>query len=381
MPSTKSPRVLVVVVGTTRAWELCWESVSTNLLDELDADLALCLGDRDQGPNPFYERAKYIWETHEPDDWAEAYDEAAGDSSWRALLRPGDHLFGGITSTEHPQPGLAALVVYVRYFLKQCLDREGITKQYDWVILTRSDFLWPIPHPDVRLLSDRRIYTFDGEQYGGLAFRHLIIPRRHADRVLSLYDAVFDDAERLADRLDRWRMVMDWWILNLERFQLARMCDLGLWRELRFLGYVPFTVRARGGPTAWSIGTFDDELGAFVKYPLERQRSQIARRFIPDGDAWDRYLAPVRGSVVRWRLRRAYRRRELYDRPFPVSAAPRRGYRWTKLGLLDVVDRGRRAQVPVGRALRRLPGASALLDARIRRIEGRVESPADSAAD
>jgi hypothetical protein len=61
--------------------------------------------------------------------------------------------------------------------------------------------------------------------------------------------------------------------------------------------------------------------------------------------------------------------------------APQRGYRWAKLGVLDVVERGRRAQVPVGRALRRLPGASALLDARIRRLEGRVEATGDSAAD
>jgi hypothetical protein len=368
MADAKQPSVLVVVTGTTRAWELCWESISTNVLDELDADLALCLGDRDQGPNPFYERAKYRWETHEPDDWAEAYDEAAGGSNWRALLRPGDHLLGGVTSTEHPQPGLNALVIYVRHFLRECLQREGLLEKYDWVILTRSDFLWPIPHPNPRDLSDRHIYSFDGEQYGGLAFRHLIIPRRHADRLLSIYEPIFSDPERLADRLDRWRMVMDWWILNIERFHLARLSDLGLWRKLRLLGYAPFLVRPPGGPTAWSVGYLDEKEGFYVKYPAERMRSEITRRFIPDGDAWGRYLSPVRGALVRWRLRRAYRRRELYDRPFPISSAPRRAYRWARLGSLDVVDRGRRAQVPVGRALRRVPGVSQLLDARLRRI-------------
>src|SRR5690242_17532713 len=145
MPETEQPRALVLVVGTTRAWEHCWESLAANVLDELGADLALCTTDRDPRPNPLYERAKFAWEAEEPDDWAEVYDREVGDSSWRRLLRPHDQLFGGIRDTEHPQPGMMALLIYMRCFLKQCLEGSGLIDAYEWLIWTRSDFLWPLP--------------------------------------------------------------------------------------------------------------------------------------------------------------------------------------------------------------------------------------------
>jgi hypothetical protein len=360
----------VVVVGTTRAWELSWESFAANVLDELGADLALCVGDRDRDnrPNPFYERAKFVWEAHEPDDWAEAYDDAVGDSSWRALLRPHDQLFGGIRDTAHPQPGVGALIVYMRRFLKECLEQSDITERYDWLILTRSDFLWPIAHPPLRHLSGRRIYVFDGEHWGGVCGRHLIVPRRLARRLLSAYDPVFDDPERLALRLDRWRWAAEWPVINLERFQAIRLKELRLWRKLRFLPYVPFTVRAPAGPTGWSIGIFDERLGCYVKYPAERERSQITSELIGDQAAWRTYLAPIRGAPARRRVKRAYLARGLHERPVPLREVLGRTYRrarwaWMARGLLR-----RRAEIPVGRALRCLPGVPALLDARLRRI-------------
>ena len=227
MRTGKDPKVLVAVAGTTRAWELCWDGFASHVLDELGADLALCTGDRDPRPIPFYERAKYTWSFEQPDDWADVYDRVVGDPSWRALLRPGDHLLGGVRSTEHPQPGVGALVIYMRWLLKQSLVRSRLIAEYDWLILTRSDFLWELPHPRLRHLSERRVYTFDGEHYGGISLRHLIAPRRHAERLLSLYDPVFTEPERLRRRLDRRCTVEGWYFMNLEEFHAARLKELG----------------------------------------------------------------------------------------------------------------------------------------------------------
>jgi hypothetical protein len=390
MPISKEPRILVAVVGTTRAWELCWESFSSNVLDELGADLALCVGDRDHRPNPFYERAKFVWETHEPDDWAEAYDRAAGDSSWRALVRPGDLLLGGIRDTERPQPGIGALVIYMRWFLKKSLEGAGILRDYDWLVLTRSDFLWPVPHPHPRNLSRRRIYVLDGEQYGGICGRHLIVPRRLVERVLSVYDPVFTDAERLRRRLERRSEAAGWEWWNLERFQAARFKELGLLRRLTYLPYLPFTVRAPDGATGWSVGVYDGRLGFNVKYPTERERSEIARRFIRDQDSWRKHLGPIRGAAARRKLRSAYRERGLYERPFQVRERARRELAEARESVREARQRGRerahrarvgaselrmRAEVRIGRGLRRLPGVSPLLDARIRRIQRRSPAP------
>src|SRR5436190_9260847 len=207
MRETKRPSALVAIVGTTRAWELCWESFAANVLDELGADLALCTGDRDERPNPLYDRAKFVWQVDEPDDWAKAYDRAAGDSSWRGLLKPHDQLFGGIRDTAYPQPGMVALLIYMRWSLAAHLESSGLLDEYEWLIWTRSDFLWPVPHPDLRYLSSRRLHVFDGEHYGGVCCRHVVVPRRLVRRFLRMYEPVFRDPEELAERLERWRAV------------------------------------------------------------------------------------------------------------------------------------------------------------------------------
>ena len=344
MPELKT---LVAVVGTTRAWELTWESFSANVLDELGADLALCIGDRDERPNPFYERAKHVWTVEEPDDWADAYDLAVGDSRWRALLRRGDHLLGGVRGT-HPQPGAGALTIYMRWSLKRSLEGAGLIGDYDWLVLTRSDFVWPLPHPDPRLLSERHIYAFDGEQWGGICGRHLVVHRHFAERLLGVYDPVFTDPVGLRGQLDRASVAAGWKLVNLERFQAARFRELGLMRRLRYLPYVPFIVRAPGGPTGWKTGVLDDERGFYVKYPSERERSEITRGFIRGRDSWRRYLAPARGAAARLRLRRAYRERGLYERPFPLREAPLRTYRLARwrLGRADLRTRLAEHQAP-----------------------------------
>jgi hypothetical protein len=284
----------------------------------------------------------------------------------------------------------------MRWFLKCSLEQSGLIRSYDWLVLTRSDFLWPLPHPDPGLLSERRIYAFDGEQWGGVCGRHLVVHRRLAGRLLSLYDPVFADPARLRRRLDRDSVAAGWTLMNLERLQAARLKELGLLRRLSYLPYVPFIVLAPGGPTGWKTGVFDEQLGFNVKYPPERERSEITSRFISGRDSWRRYLAPVRGAPARLRLRRAYRDRGLHERPFPLPEAPLRAYRllrWRLSRLRDrwrrspfrerlsrlrpstMPERRRRAEVRVGRRLRRLPGASPLLDARLRRIERRATRP------
>ena len=351
-------RALVIVLGQTRAWELTFEGFASNVLDPLRADLALCTG-RDDGPNPFYERAKFVWRLDEPDDLGELYDGAVGDSSWRVLLRPDDLVFGGVEDADNPPEPRGTrqgLLVYLRWFLKASLERAGIADAYDWLVVTRSDFLWPAPHPELRHLSNRHIYVLDGEHWGGVCDRHFIVPRRHISPFLEVPDPIFTDPVGLSRMLDRRMVAEGWAFLNIERFLAARLRELGLWPYVRFLPYVPFTVRAEGESTTWTVGVYDDALGLYVKYPAERERSEISRSFVRDQESWGRYLAPVSGALSRWRLIRAYRERGLYERPFSRREAHLRVGRRLRLGKL----------------LRKAPGMAPLLDARLRRIHRRA---------
>lgn len=371
MGGPQRDRVLVAIVAETRAWELTAESLYSNVLDVLDADLALCVGDH-ESPNPLYERAKFVWRTPEPDDLGELYDRKAGGRDWRLLLTPGAQLLGGIEDPKIKEIGSGAIVLYFRQFLAESIERAGIVDDYDWLIVTRSDLLWPIPHPSTRYLSSLRIYALDGEGYGGVGDRHLIVPRRYVKRFLEVPDPVFSDPEGLKRELDRISVAQDWPVLNPERFLVARLKALGLWWHVRFLPYVPYAVRAPGGSTRWSEGQFDQERAFYVKYPTELERSRIAQRFVSDQQSWGRYLAPFRGLGRRRELRAAYRERDLHERPFPLSQVHLRARR--RLRRFALTQRGRlhRLAVGAGGRLRRVPGIALLLDARIRRIRRRA---------
>jgi hypothetical protein len=362
-------RVLVAVMAETRAWELTAESFFSNVIEPLGADLALCVGDH-EGTNPFYERAKFVWRTAEPDDWAELYDRKVGSSRWRALLMPGGQL---LTGTDDPEAeGSGAIVHYFRQFLAESIERQGIADQYDWLIVTRSDLLWPIPHPGTRHLSNRHIYALDGEGYGGIGDRHLIVPRRLVGRFLEVSDPMFTDPDELRKNLDRHRAARGWPILNPERFLAARFVDLGLWRHTRFLPYLPYAVRPPGGSTRWSEGVFDDELGFYVKYPNERERSRVARRFIHNEEGWERFLSPIRGARMRRALRAAYLERGLHERPFVLRDIHPGVADRLRVVARRQEERNHRVAAGMGRQLRRIPGLSHLLDARLRHIRRRA---------
>ena len=69
---------LVIVLSETRAHELTFDSFKKNVIDELNADLCICIGttsDYDYN-NSFYKLAKYKFLYNEPDDFGDAFEYA-----------------------------------------------------------------------------------------------------------------------------------------------------------------------------------------------------------------------------------------------------------------------------------------------------------------
>jgi hypothetical protein len=116
---------------------------------------------------------------------------------------------------------------------------------------------------------------------------------------------------------------------------------------------------------------FDRRLGFYVKYPAERERSEISQSFVRGQESWRHYLAPLRGAPARLRLRRAYRDRGLYERPFPLREVHLRAYRRARWSAHRAAEWRRGIAPRIGRRLRRVPGMAPLLDIRIRRIQRR----------
>ena len=228
--------------------------------------------------------------------------------------RPEPVHLGPIEDADHPQLASAAILCVYRRLLADWLQHDGLIDRYDWFVLTRSDFLWPLPHPPVACLSKRHLYTLDGEQYGGITDRHAVVPRRYLLAYLRATDAVFTSPHQLRHAALRFREHHPAHFFNIEQLLALGLKREGLWPRLRYLPYVPFAIRTAEISTRWSKGRYAEDLGCFVKYPTERSRSQIAVRLLGEGCSWSEYLAPLRGLRKRRRMQRALEEAGLRER-------------------------------------------------------------------
>jgi hypothetical protein len=310
-------RTLIVVLGETRAHELTFALFKQNLMDRLDADLALCVGDNAREThNPFYDHAKYVWKYKDPEDWADAYKEFAPGKNVYALLDLPDQWFGGIRHPTLQQEGIGSLLIVFREFLRRQLEAEGLYGKYDWFVLTRSDFIWPVMHPGLELFSPEHLYLPDGERYRGYTDRHAMVPRKHFRQFMEVARATFDEPEELALRMKAVSPI-DW---NTESFVKFRLGELGLAGSVRFMPYMMYTVKSLGGPTGEGApGSDNHQLNMYVKYPLEYSIARALQCVVFEPSDWKHMIGPTR--LLNWRFHlfcwlRVLSEKHLYPRTF-----------------------------------------------------------------
>lgn len=190
-------RCLVIVICQTRGHRTTWPSFKRNVLDSLGADLALCVAQTDT-PDSFRENATYLWEYPEYTDWGDAYTDVSRElrstTDWRSILSVGSCrgcLFGGIKSAApSAHNGSGAILFYYRWRVHQAIRSLNLTDKYDWFILTRSDYMYDVPHVPVEMLDPMYVWSPNGEHYGGITDRHLICPSKYILDATSLLDCM-----------------------------------------------------------------------------------------------------------------------------------------------------------------------------------------------
>ena len=201
-------KTLVLVTTSTRANRITFESFQSNVLDVLNADLALSVETQNYPvPDKFRSAAKYIWEINPPQDFDfmhyydqistkcfnhrfnETYAEIIGtvgtsksDSGWLGCIKAAK------------QNACCAQMLFYRWFALQNILKEKLYLQYDTVIVTRSDFYWAGPHEKLNV-ERGGVYIPIGVNYHGVYDRHY---------VLSMYDAIsaLGHAEVVLERED-----------------------------------------------------------------------------------------------------------------------------------------------------------------------------------
>jgi len=359
-------KTLAIVLSETRAHELTYDGFKKNFLDQVNADLCVCIGikpDYDYD-NPFYKNAKYRFLYEEPDDFADAFNKASDEIlknvkmplfeklenvnclhgkapgkfdspdgnikylgefdnldnfnfeaykdydeivyhnadfpdqywkktlfavkksdhdkfvpqkdvmsyrkplPWKRFMHLPDQFMGGVKNdgTHHHHHGSAGILIFFRWFLLQKLKETNLINEYDRFIITRSDFIYAIPHPRLELLDPSKIWFPNGEYYGGYTDRHTILNKNHIEQYLKLFTNMVLRSNQYFSQMQVANCRPYW---NLERLIKFHLNETGVYGDIREYPYVTYSIRNHGGVSRWQWGWYSHEHGYYIKYNSE----------------------------------------------------------------------------------------------------------------
>ena len=284
----KKEKVLVCIIAQARSGKSSWESFKNNVLDHLDADLALCVSEDEEieKNNSYYDNAKYVWKCKNYKEFSPAFDWAQNEilkgssnlPDWKELLMIKDYWLGGIegsiTKTSPGKRGSAAILIFFRWFLLKSIKEKNLIKKYDRFIITRSDFIWNIPHPKMKYLDSEYIWLPNGEFYGGVTDRHAVLSKSNLESYLNIIELIVSKPKYLISKMlnhNRW---------NMEKYILLNLKLNKKKRLIKFFPYISFTVRNDQTDTTLSYGNYSKKLNINIKYIREYIHSVIALKFI-----------------------------------------------------------------------------------------------------
>lgn len=186
---------------------------------------------------------------------------------WREFLKLKDQLFGGIKDAHNQHPGSAGILIFFRWFLlKNLIDNDVISK-YDRFIITRSDFIYQLPHPKLEFMNENYIWIPDCEHYMGYTDRHVVLSKNNIESYLNMLNNMI---LRSNEYYIKMKHKKDWNVEQFIKFHLLQNNALHLVKEMP---YIMYAVRNKNGSTRWSQGIFSSKLGYFIKYPSEHDKS------------------------------------------------------------------------------------------------------------
>jgi hypothetical protein len=164
----------VCMWGQLRAINSTYKNLYLNLINPLQADLYIVAQktntDIDKNIELFEPSIKKILYDN-PENIKEQYIDFDFNN---------EALHGNYTDDRH-------LKIYYNFYMIYKELGDIFEKNYEYIILTRSDFLHLFPYPDIKtLINDNNIiWSYDGHEYEGINSTLLCIPSKHIKTLLS----------------------------------------------------------------------------------------------------------------------------------------------------------------------------------------------------
>ena len=195
---------------------------------------------------------------------------------WREFLQIKDQFMGGVKDKYNQHTGSAGILIFFRWFLLKNLIDNNLLNKYDRFIITRSDFIYQLPHPKIEYMNENCIWIPDCEHYYGYTDRHAVLSKNNIESYLNIFNNfVFRSNEFYNKMQSQYHIIrrqygIGWNLEQLIKFNLEQNNVLHLVKEFP---YVMYSVRNINGTTRWSVGNFSKELGYYIKYQSEYDKS------------------------------------------------------------------------------------------------------------
>jgi len=340
---------LVIIFGETRAHKLTFDNLKKNVIDELNADLCICIGvkpDYDYD-NPFYKLAKYKFIYNETGDYGHGFEEAYNIISknrpkyellndkiinlneiinnskvsyykdididdipindndenfiiidrkltekeiwkntiyetrkkfiykkhlyWRHFLQLKYNIWGGVKNDYNDNfYSSGGIILFLRWFLLEKIIENDLINKYDRFILTRSDFIYQLPHPKMEIMNDNYIWIPNSEQYGGYTDRHAVLSKKNIKDYLNIFNNFVLKSNQYFMKMKNYK------IWNIEQLIAFNLQENKLKNIVKDFPYIMYTVRnIDDANTSGIIGNYNEKLGYFIKYKNEYELSSI----------------------------------------------------------------------------------------------------------
>jgi len=283
---TLKNRTLVIVTGNPRGGELAWKSLYKNVLDVNQADLAVFFGTSKNRTSSLYDRAKYVWEFEEYDDWGEAMDLING-TAWRdtlpyALPNHSTWIQGAKVNVTFTNRGSGAVVLMIRWFLMKEMEKLNIKNMYDRFVVTRSDHFYLCKH-DLSLLDPGYVWVPQGEDYGGITDRYVIANSNDILKTLDVYPALLTSPYRYINHPEMKNF-------NPEELLKVRWTENGLMQRVKRFERVMFTCWVDGDSSRGFKTKKRTREGVKLKYETEYKLSKATCAKEKKGLSLNRFL-------------------------------------------------------------------------------------------
>jgi len=155
---------------------------------------------------------------------------------WRKFLEIKDNYLGGIKDNLNQQAGSGAIQIFYRWFLLKNLIENNLIDKYDRFVITRSDYIYKLPHPKVERMNPINIWIPDYEHYDGYTDKHAILSKTNIKSYLNILNNMVQKSNEYYMKMKNINK-NNWNIEQLIKFHLEQNNVINLIKEFPYIMY------------------------------------------------------------------------------------------------------------------------------------------------